>query len=246
MRLDLPAGGRPGRIAEVLGREILSGALAPGDHLPPESALLDRMGVSRSTLREGIRILAAKGMVAPRPKVGTTVRPREDWSLLDPEVLGWLLAGGDLEGALVELFDVRRMIEAEAAAHAAEMASGKQVDAIAQAYGAMEGAASLEAALDADVAFHRAVILASNNRFMAALAGVSETALRATVKLSVRRPGGLPHSLPQHAVVLEAIAAHDGPRARSSMEQLIQSAQSDAITVARERRQTFAGRIAGS
>ncbi len=212
----------------------------PGDQLPTEAVLLERMGVSRTTLREGIKILAAKGMVTPRPKVGTTVRPPADWSLLDPEVLGWLFSGGDLEGALVELFDVRRMIESEAAALAADMASREQVAEIAAAYQAMEEATSLEGALEADVAFHKAVIHATNNRFMSALASVSETALRATVRLSVRRPGGLPHSLPQHAAVLRAIVARDAKESRKTMEHLILSAQSDAIAVARERRRVSA------
>lgn len=240
MRIEELSGGRPLRIAQSLARDILSGALLPGEQLPTEAVLLERMGVSRTTLREGIKILAAKGMVAPRPKVGTTVRPPADWSLLDPEVLGWLFSGDDLEGALVELFDVRRMIEAESAALAAEMASREQVSAIAAAYQAMVEATSLDAALEADVAFHKSIIQATNNRFMAALTSVSETALRATVKLSVRRPGGLPHSLPQHADVLQAIVARNPTESRKSMEHLILSAQSDAIAIARERRRASA------
>jgi DNA-binding FadR family transcriptional regulator len=219
-----------------LARDILSGALLPGEQLPTEAVLLERMGVSRTTLREGIKILEAKGMVTRRPKVGTTVRPAADWRLLDPDVLGWLFSGGDLEGALVELFDVRRMIETEAAALAADTASRGQVSEIAAAYQAMEGATSLEAALEADVAFHKAIIHATNNRFMTALATVSETALRATVRLSVRRPGGLPHSLPQHAAVLQAIAERNPKESREAMKHLILSAQSDTIAVARERR----------
>lgn len=237
MRLDPPPRGRPGWIAEALGREILSGALAPGDQLPPESALLERMGVSRTTLREAIKILSAKGLVAARPKVGTTVRPREEWSLLDPEVLGWLFESGDLEAALAELFETRRMIETEAAGLAAEMAGPDDLARIRTAYERMaEPGLPLARALDADVAFHRSIIQASANRFMMALAEVSGTALRATVKLSVRRPGGLPHSLPQHLAVLEAIEARDGPRARDAMRSLIQNAQSDAMSAAHARR----------
>ncbi|NAZ37846.1 FadR/GntR family transcriptional regulator [Rubellimicrobium sp. CFH 75288] len=228
--------GQPGRIAGELGQEILAGTLRPGHQLPPEPALLARMGVSRTTLREAIKILAAKGMVSARPRVGTIVRPSADWSLLDPEVLDWLFRGGDLEGALAELFDMRRMIEAEAAAAAAQMASPAQIAAMQAAYAAMEAAPSEAAALDADVAFHGAIIRASGNRFLAALAGVSETALRATVKLSVRRPGGLPYSLPQHAAVLEAIAARDPAGARTAMESLILNAQSDAVAQARASR----------
>jgi DNA-binding FadR family transcriptional regulator len=229
--------GRPARIAEEIGRRIVMGELPPGTPLPPETVLLEELGVSRTTLREAFKILAAKGMLSAKPKVGTIVRPESAWSLLDPEVLGWLFESGDLDAALVELFETRRMIETEAAGLAADMASPPDVARIRAAYDRMaEPGLPVTRALDADVAFHRAIIEASANRFMRALGDVSETALRATVKLSVRRPGGLPHSLPQHLAVLRAIEARDVVAARTAMSELIQNAQSDAVEAARERR----------
>lgn len=234
--LSLSAG-RPARIAEEIGRRIVRGELPPGTPLPPETVLLEELGVSRTTLREAFKILAAKGMLSAKPKVGTVVRPESAWSLLDPEVLGWLFDSGDLEAALAELFETRRMIETEAAGLAAEMAGPAEVARIRAAYDRMaEPGLPIDRALDADVAFHRAIIESAANRFLRALAEVSETALRATVKLSVRRPGGLPHSLPQHLAVLRAIEAHDAEGARSAMRELIQNAQSDAAQAARERR----------
>src|SRR4028119_1302488 len=97
--------GRPARIAEEIGRRIVTGKLPPGTPLPPEGVLLEELGVSRTTLREAFKILSAKGMLSARPKVGTVVRPERDWSLLDPEVLAWLFESGELHAALVELFD---------------------------------------------------------------------------------------------------------------------------------------------
>jgi len=162
-------------------------------------------------------------------------------SLLDPDVLNWLISSGSLDDALVELYDVRRMIETEAAGMAAEMASPKDIDQIRAAFDRMSREpTSMQDALDADVAFHKAVIAASGNRFIGSLAIVCETALRATVKLSVRRPGGLPHSLPQHLVVLRQIEARNAEGARAGMRALIQNAQSDAIDVARDRRRAVA------
>jgi DNA-binding FadR family transcriptional regulator len=121
--LILLSTGRPARIAEEIGRRIVTGKLPPGTPLPPETVLLEELGVSRTTLREAFKILAAKGMLSAKPKVGTVVRPESAWSLLDPEVLGWLFESADLDAALAELFETRRMIETEAAGLAAEMAS---------------------------------------------------------------------------------------------------------------------------
>lgn len=93
-RLDLPrTAGRPAQIARALGRRIVNGDLPPGAALPPEGELLDQMGVSRTTLREAFKILSAKGLVNPKPKVGTLVAPRAEWSMLDTDVLGWLFEG---------------------------------------------------------------------------------------------------------------------------------------------------------
>jgi DNA-binding FadR family transcriptional regulator len=227
---------RPSLIAGELGRDILSGKLPEGALLPPETVLMDRWQVSRTTLREAFKILSAKGMVRARPKVGTVVCAHSTWSLLDPEVLGWLFEAGDLDSTLVELFDVRRMIETEAAGMAADMGSPTALARIRAAYLAMAAPArDIATALEADVAFHRAIVEATGNRFMIALATVSETALRTTVKLSVRRPGGLPFSLPQHEAVLLAIEARDAAAARMRMTALIEAAQSDAIEVGRSR-----------
>ena len=184
-------GTRPALISADIGRRIQSGVLPAGSLLPPESVLLDQLQVSRTTLREAFKILLAKGMVRARPKIGTIVCPHTEWSLLDPEVLSWLFESGNLDSVLVELFDVRRMIETEAAAMAADMASSAAICRIRESYVRLANPGQeIEAALNPDVGFHRAIAAASGNRFMTALATVSETALRTTVKLSMRRPGG--------------------------------------------------------
>src|SRR5579871_5277797 len=82
-----------GQVAHDIGRRILGGLVKPGELLPSETELSQRLGVSRTALREAIKVLAGKGLIESRPKTGTRVRPRESWNFLDPDVLTWAFAG---------------------------------------------------------------------------------------------------------------------------------------------------------
>ena len=220
--------GVPGAIAESLGRRILNGDILPGEALPPEAAFLAQAGVSRSSLREAIKTLSAKGLVEARPKVGTRVLPRRCWSLLDPAVLRWQFAADDLAENIADLFEIRRIVEPEAAALAARRATSPAIAAIAVTLAAMKTSLGDGAkALEADIDFHLSVLQASGNRFLQPFGNAIETALRSTVKLSLARPGGLGHSLPQHAAVAAAIEARDEAAARTAMLALIEAAELD-------------------
>ena len=106
------------QLAESIGRNILSGTTQPGDILPGEVELGEMYGVSRTAVREAIKMLAAKGMVLPRPRIGTRVLPKQNWNYLDQDLLAWL----DFERRpeLVREYQVVRLaLEPEAAAQAA-------------------------------------------------------------------------------------------------------------------------------
>ncbi len=107
-----------GRIVHTLGRRILRGEIRPGDALEAASA----MAASRTALREAIKVLAAKGLVEARPKVGTRVTPRESWNLLDPDVMAWQHDDALTPSFLRKLTEVRAVIEPQAAAFAAQRA----------------------------------------------------------------------------------------------------------------------------
>ena len=232
-----PGHGVPAAIAETIGRRILNGEIRPGDPLPPESVFLAQAGVSRSSLREAIKTLSAKGLVEARPKLGTRVLPRDRWSLLDTAVLRWQYAADDLGDTIAELFEMRRIVEPQAAALAARRADAAALARIDAALARMAAVAGQPAqALEADIAFHTAVLGACGNRFLKPFAGAVETALRATVKLSLHRPGGLGHSIPQHGAVARAIAARDEAGARDAMAALIAAAEQDT-------RDVLAGRL---
>src|SRR4051812_26209228 len=128
------------QIVRDLGMRILAGEFQPGDRLPPEAALCESYNVSRSVLREATRVLVAKGLVVSRQKAGTIVRPRNEWHLLDPDVLYWMIQNKPAPEFVETLMTVRRIFEPAAAALAATAASDEQLRGIAEAYVGMEAA----------------------------------------------------------------------------------------------------------
>ena len=112
-----------GRIAHEIGQQILRGDLEPGETLPSESDLGAGLGVSRTVLREAIKVLAAKGLVESRTKIGTRVKARDEWNLLDPDVLSWSLASHDAESYALAVSEMRRVLEPAGAALAAQRAT---------------------------------------------------------------------------------------------------------------------------
>src|ERR1700742_1476809 len=106
--------------------EIVSGRFRPGDAIPIEPELCAKFSVSRSVVREAIKTLSAKGIVAARPKTGTRVEPQEHWSLLDPQVVTWRLKNVD-DALIRDLMDIRLIIETEAAALAARRATAADI-----------------------------------------------------------------------------------------------------------------------
>ena len=149
------------RIVQELGMQIVGGALAPGQRLPPEPSLCETYGVSRPVLREATRVLVAKGLVVSKPRVGSVVRPREDWHMLDPDVLYWKIASVPEGEFFRSLLVVRRVIEPAAAALAATAATGEDLARIAFAYERMEHAQTPGALLEHDLEFHRAIMAAT-------------------------------------------------------------------------------------
>jgi len=216
---------------------IIRGKLRPGDPLPIETDLSAEFGVSRPAVREAIKILAGKGLVQSRPKIGTRVRPREDWNFLDADVLTWQLAVGPSTKIVRELFELRRVIEPAAAALAAGRAPASHLRRLRVAYADMaatcdEGALFLEP----DMRFHRTILEAVNNEMLRSLATVVNTALSLSLRLSIDNPRGQRYSLPLHKAVLDAIGRRNATAARRAMHRLIEGAEDDVRRVLRKRR----------
>lgn len=218
-----------GSVVRWLGSMVLAGEAGPGELLPREDELAAKFGVGRSSVREAIKVLSAKGLVEARPRVGLRVRPRSDWSLLDPMVLSW---HPDLTGdhaLMTSLIEARRIIEPPGAGLAAERASAADLAAIEGAYLAMEAAIpnDADACGEADVAFHRSIVVASGNDVLRALAGTIEAALRAVFMVTNRLMDRQSAALASHREVLERIRFRDGAGATEAMNRLLVIAAQD-------------------
>jgi GntR family transcriptional regulator, galactonate operon transcriptional repressor len=215
-------------LAVALGAEIIAGLYPPGSRLPNESALLDRFKVSRPTLREAFRVLAAKGLIVSRQKVGTSVRPKSDWNMLDPDFLSWHLRAALTEEFIADLFELRQMVEPQAAYLAAEGQDPEAIERIRAAYADMErfktGRGDL---IGADLRFHQAILDATGNLFIGALGGLIHTALIGTFKLGWSAAVIKDDRLHQHGTVLEAIETGAPEAARERMASLLQASIDD-------------------
>jgi DNA-binding FadR family transcriptional regulator len=218
----------PGKIAEEIGIQIVSGKLKPGTTLADEISASGKRKVSRSAYREAIRILVAKGLVASRPKSGTRVSPANAWHLLDPDVLFWMFATEPPQELLKALFELRRIIEPQIAALAAERRTLKQLNEMGAALEVMaRETLNTQAGRDADMAFHGKVIEACGNPFLTSLSvSVTATVIWSTI-YKYRIEGLKRDSMPEHLKVYEAVAARDAAAAVTATQELIDLALFD-------------------
>lgn len=217
---------KPGRIHAVLatlGREIVQEIIPAGAVLPPEHDLEVRFGVGRGVVREAIKTLAGKGLVSVRPRHGTHVLPRRDWSLLDRDVLGWLVGQDKPDLALLlAVQEVRLIIEPAAAALAATRATEKDRQRINAALAAMETSDSQATATAADKAFHLAVLDATHNPVLQGFRGAIDTILSTVFLVAVDSVDGwFEGNLPNHAATARAIEEGNASKARGAMEQVL-------------------------
>lgn len=160
--------GHVAAVVDILGRRIAANYYVEGEVLPIEQELADSLDVGRNALREAVKVLSGKGLISTAPRSGTRVRPRDDWNLLDPDVLRWH-ADPEIatEQFMLDLIEMRRIIEPRASELAAARATREEIAAILSAYQAMaaEGI-SQQQRIDADIAFHSAILKASHNKVL--------------------------------------------------------------------------------
>lgn len=224
-----------GQIVQRLGSSIVGDAPTPGRVLPDEEALGAELGVSRTVLREAIKVLAAKGLVETRPKTGTRIRPQTEWNLLDPDVLRWRYEAGPDEPFLRNLTEVRFIVEPPAAALAALRATTEEISAIERWYRGMEVglAEAIEAFIDADLGFHEAILAACHNDLLQHMGRTGGLSLRFSRTISVKVPEGPAASMPLHRVIYEAIRDRDPVAAEERMRSLLRRTANDIALVLR-------------
>jgi DNA-binding FadR family transcriptional regulator len=214
-----------GRVARDIGIAIVTGQHRPGDLLEGEVAASEALGVSRTAYREAVRILVAKGLVQSRPKIGTRVSPVAEWHLLDPDVLGWIFAHEPDPALLAALFELRRIVEPEAAALAASRRHERHLAAMHDALARMEALTlRSEAGQQADQEFHAALLDAAGNAFLASLTSGVGAAVAWTTAFKQRKGGLTRDAVPDHRHVLEAVDAGDADAAHRAMAALIDMA----------------------
>ena len=237
-----PNGPSPGRralrlhgsIARDIGVAIVSGRFRPGQVLEGEVEASVQRRVSRTAYREAVRILAAKGLVHSRPRVGTRVSAQQQWHLLDPDVLSWIFSEDPEPGVLLGLFELRGIVEPAAAALAAMRRSQQQLDTMRHSLqGMTRYSLNDEAGRIADMEFHAALLQATGNPFMVSLINGVTAAVDALTAFKLRIEPLRRDPAPDHWRVYEAIAAKDADGARHAMSELIRLALLDTPVTAR-------------
>jgi DNA-binding FadR family transcriptional regulator len=226
-------------VANSLGAAVVTGVYSADNPIPIEAQLCRQYEASRSVVREAVKMLTAKGLLGSRPRLGTSVQPEENWNLLDPDVLGWLLERKYSPALLIEFTELRLSVEPGAAALAARVAGAEEKTAIRDAIERMQAAdRGDDDPLDSDIAFHVAVLRASRNRFYAQLTGFAATALRFSIRTTNRYKGVQLASVADHKKVADAIIGGRAVAAGEAMRKLIQEAldlisKREALHVAR-------------
>jgi DNA-binding FadR family transcriptional regulator len=207
-------------LLDNLGRAIVTGRFER-QPFPTEAELAKQHGVSRSVTREAVKMLTAKGLLSARPRQGTMVQPTATWNLFDTDVLRWLLERQFSVELLKQFNQLRVAIEPEAAALAARFASEDDRQRIGEGLERMKAAEKgMDDTLEADIAFHVAILRGSGNPFYAQFRDVVTTALRTSIRFTNRLKGHSA-SVADHAAVRDAILARDPEAARVAMRALI-------------------------
>jgi len=188
----------------------------------------EKLAVSRAAYREAVRILAAKGLVESKTKVGTRVKSIDAWNMLDPDVLAWVFVNEPNPELLNSLFELRKIVEPAAAGLAAARRTKTHLKLMQDATERMaRHTLATEAGRQADRDFHTVLLQATGNPYLVSLTTGINAAVNSTT-IFKQRENLLPRDpVPDHVLVLEAISAKNAVRAQKAMRELIQLARSD-------------------
>lgn len=221
--------GLHGQVVETLGAMIARDEVDAATPLVPDE-IGERLGVSRTVVREALRVLEAKGMVAARQYVGTLVQPTDHWNLLDPDVIAWRLRGPERRIQMRELLELRAAVEPHAARLAAERATPAHVELLEVAQRAMALAADEQRVDDftaADIDFHAALLEASGNRPLVLLNGAIKAALLARGALINTADDLIPEAITLHRQLATAVRRRQPKRAERVMRAILDEASHD-------------------
>ena len=214
------------QVSRALGTEILAGEYKPGANLPAEAELLARFQISRTALREVLKTLAAKGLIASKTRVGTRVLDPSRWNYFDPDILAWKVSLGLDSAFRINLTEIRQAIEPLAAALAAKRRTGAQVRELRSLVRAMAAPDhSRHSFAEADLRFHLAIGVASGNPMIRSIGAVIEAALVAAFSLSSPTDDRAQQekTVALHEAIVDAIEAKAPEAAREAMLAVIEA-----------------------
>ncbi|MFK4108654.1 FadR/GntR family transcriptional regulator [Streptomyces sp. NPDC002176] len=215
--------GLHGQLVQQLGQMIVSGDLGADRPLVPEE-IGQRFEVSRTVVRESLRVLEAKGLVSARPNVGTRVRPVSDWNLLDPDIIEWRAFGPQRDDQRRELNELRWTIEPLAArlaaGHGREDVQQRLVDLVEiMSHALAQGDALTFSRADSE--FHALLIQVAGNRMLEHLSGIVSAALQVSGGPATGCERPTEASVAQHARIVDGLGSGDGAVAEGAMRQLL-------------------------
>lgn len=215
-------------VVRAIASEILSGSYAVGSTLPSENDLCTEHGVSRTVIREALKTLAAKGLVLSRPRIGTVVCERENWNIIDPQVLEWH-APHSIDPKLFDsILETRRAIEPLVAELAASRASLQEIADLEAAWKGMEAAGSdVGRFARSDAAFHQVLYAACHNPIFRQIGGLIETALNFALETTANSVDRRDEAVKVHFGVVEALRMRDGAAARKAANEILDLAARD-------------------
>jgi DNA-binding FadR family transcriptional regulator len=236
--------GKPERVLDRLGQAIVAGRYAAGAKLPTEDDLARKLGVSRPSLREGLKALARKGLIESRTRRGTIALGRERWDVLDSDVLRWTAASPPDHAFLLGLIELRAIMEPAAARLAASRATPEQILEIERAYQGMVD--SLPQDIDGchqhDLSFHRAIFAACGNAILQRIYDAISALLLTLFRASTQARESYENSLAEHGAVAIAIRRRQPAEAEKAMQKLLAGTVRDLEPAFKPRRRARGGK----
>ena len=214
-------------ICRQLGVAIITGHYVPQGDFPTEAELCEKFQVSRSAMREAVKMLSAKGLLVSRQRRGTRVQPASDWNMLDPDILEWLQQSSPSLDLLREFNQMRMAIEPEAGALLAQSGEAAGIAALGAAVERMHLARLGEDdPLDSDIAFHVALLEGCGNRFFRQMAMLTRTALQFSIRLTNSQKGVDMADYQSHKNIYEAVCAGDAMLVRELLTNMLLEVES--------------------
>ena len=216
------------QVLSALIERIVSGEFTPGAGLPSEAELCSTYSVSRSSVREALRVLAEKGLIEVRHGLGTRVTSPERWDFLDAHVLGARRRCGGMTEVIESLLEALRIVECEVAALAAERAEESHRIRMKMALERMQLSQNEpEAVADAAFSFHQALLQATNNYVLMRMADPIRELLQYSIVTASSKGGNIARVLREHDAIYAAVCDGDAAGAREAMREHLQATAHD-------------------